>query len=126
MGSNDTEKKEIQFSVSNSDYDSSDDRWLDQVNTLVQDLQRDVGQVRREITPIPGMKGGLETFFLELFSSGIVPAAIDTIKSWLEIDKSRVFEISSIGPDGEEKKISISGMDLDKEEKLLYLKAIFG
>src|SRR5215208_3585588 len=49
---------------------SSDQRWRNQVDQLLGDLKRNAGEVRKEITPVDGQKGGAEAIILALGSSG--------------------------------------------------------
>ncbi len=49
---------EIIIEPHNDDYDPSDNRWLAQVNDLVSDCEREVGEVRKNVTPVEGQKGG--------------------------------------------------------------------
>lgn len=75
-------------------YDSSDERWLDQVSTLVSTIREEVGPVRVETGAAEGTKGGVEAIVLALGSSGAFVAAVELLKAWLSRDRSRSVEIT--------------------------------
>lgn len=68
---------------------TGDDRWLDQVAQLVEDLRRDVGAVRKERSLQAGSKGGVEVLILALGSSGAFAAMVDIFRAWLSRDRDR-------------------------------------
>jgi hypothetical protein len=75
-------------------YDQLDDRWIAQVATLVSDLHREVGGVRRDTVLAPGRKGGFEAIVLALGSAGAFNAAVALFKAWLARDRGRSLHIS--------------------------------
>lgn len=74
---------ELQLAPTSSAYPSSDQRWQNQVAQLLNDLRRNAGEVRKEITPVPGQKGGAEAIILALGTSGAITAAVAIFKAWL-------------------------------------------
>jgi hypothetical protein len=74
---------ELQLAPASSAFPSSDQRWQNQVAQLLNDLRRNAGEVRKEITPVPGQKGGAEAIILALGTSGALTAAVAVFKAWL-------------------------------------------
>lgn len=74
---------ELQLAPSSTAFSSSDLRWQKQVAQLLNDLRRGAGEVRREITPVPGQKGGAEAIILALGTSGAFTAAVAIFRAWL-------------------------------------------
>ncbi len=121
-----SDEPQVRFRIepSNEDYDPSDDRWIDQVNDLVSDLQSEVGEVHKEVEAVEGKKGGMEVLELILNSVDVGGHAVDMVKAWLDRDKSRVMELS-IMVDGKEKKIKVSGNRVSKEDLMVFMEAAF-
>ncbi len=117
---------QIEFIIQplNEDYDPNDDRWINQVNDLLMDLQRGVGNVRKEVSPIPGKKGGLESLILSLGSGELITAAIEAFKAWINRDKNRILEIS-IMRDGKEEIYRVSSNRMDKADIRNFMNAAF-
>lgn len=74
---------ELQLAPSSSAFPTSDQRWQNQVAQLLNDLRRNAGEVRKEITPVPGQKGGAEAIILALGTSGALTATVAIFKAWL-------------------------------------------
>lgn len=80
---------ELTIEPKNDSYDPSDDRWIDQINELVLDVESDVGNIRKEVTPVSGQKGGIEAIILALGSAGTIKAFVDIVQVWLARDRDR-------------------------------------
>ena len=87
---------------------SSDQRWRNQVDGLLTDLKRNGGEVRKEITPVAGGKGGTEAIILALGSSGAIAAAVTIFKVWISRSIDRVMEVEGV-VDGRKVKLKITG-----------------
>lgn len=74
---------ELQLAPASTALPTSDQRWQNQVAQLLNDLRRGAGEVRKEITPVPGQKGGAEAIILALGTSGALTAAVTIFKAWL-------------------------------------------
>lgn len=97
-----------------SAYDPEDDRWRSQVSELYQGLDAEVGDVRREYSPVEGTKGGVATVILALGTAGAFTAAADYLRAWLGRDKSRRLEMSWT-VDGRREDITITGDAIDEQ-----------
>ncbi len=121
---NDTTEVRFKIEPINEDYDPSDDRWLDQVNELVNDLQSDVGNVHKEVQAVEGKKGGVEALILALGSAGAITAAVDMFKTWISRDQSRELEIS-VERGGEVQTFRVSGSRMDKDDIRNFMESAF-
>ncbi len=121
---NDTTEVRFKIEPRNDDYDPSDDRWLDQVNELVSDLQHDVGNVHKEVQAVEGQKGGVEALILALGSAGAITAAVDMFKAWISRDQSRELEIS-VERGGEVQTFRVSGSRMDKDDIRNFMESAF-
>jgi len=108
------ESGEMSIHPRSSAYDASDARWINQVQILLSSLQVNVGQVRKEVTPVAGQKGGLVEIIVALGSAGALTAAVEVFKLWLSRDKTRSIDITTKTGDVE-KKITITGENISKE-----------
>ncbi len=104
----------LRLKAGSENFDPSDDRWIQQVNELVADLQANVGKVRKEVVPIKGHKGGIETIILALGSAGAITAAVDIFKAWLGRDQTRSLQFSTI-KDGKEVTVVVKGKGMSQE-----------
>lgn len=95
------------------DYDPEDGRWRDQVSELINGLDSEVGDVRREYTPVDDTKGGVASVILALGTAGAFTAAAEYFRSWLGRDKSRRLELSWTG-DGGPQSIVLDGDNVDE------------
>ncbi len=113
---------EIIIEPHNDDYDPSDNRWLAQVNDLVSDCEREVGEVRKDVTPVEGQKGGVESLILTLGSAGALTAAVDIFKGWIARDRNRSLKLKITTPEGVQ-EWEVSGNAMDKEVIEQFMKA---
>ena len=79
---------ELIFKPANKLFSDSDERWQAQVQTLLQDL-RATGQVKQQVKPVEGMKGGVAEIILALGTSGALSMAVMAFKAWLARDQNR-------------------------------------
>ncbi len=94
-------------------YDPEDDRWREQMSDFFLSLDKEVGDVRREIVPVEGTKGGAASIILALGSAGAFTVTLDYFRAWLNRDKSRRLDISwSVG--GQQETITASGDAIDQ------------
>lgn len=115
----------FRLSVTSDAYPASDQRWRNQVDSLLGDLKRNAGEIRREITPVPGQKGGAEAIILALGSSGAIAAAVTVFKAWLQRSTDRSIEIDGV-LDGREVKLKLSGRNIDETTLRQALKVAAG
>jgi len=109
---------EIIIEPHNDDYDPSDNRWLAQVNDLVSDCEREVGEVRKNVTPVEGQKGVI----LTLGSAGALTEAVDIFKGWIARDRNRSLKLKITTPEGVQ-EWEVSGNAMDKEVIEQFMKA---
>lgn len=89
---------------------ASDERWRAQVSGLLNELRRH-GEVRKEITPVAGTKGGLEDIILALGTSGAITGAVAVFQSWLKRPGNPSIDIE--GKVGRRKvKLKITGQNI--------------
>jgi hypothetical protein len=113
-------KIEIIIEAHNENYDESDDRWIDQVDELIADCEREAGEVRKEVQAVEGKKGGVEAIILALGSAGALTAAVDIFKAWILRDRSRNLTLKITTPEGvQEWVVSGNAMDNDVIEKFM-------
>jgi len=94
-------------------YDPDDDRWRNQVGDFVASLRDEVDGVRRELTPVPGTKGSVESLVVSLGSAGAFTAALEFFRAWLGRDRSRSLDITWHTEDGKH-HVSIQGDSIDQ------------
>lgn len=104
---------QLKLVLSSDALPSSDRRWLKQVDGLLAELKRNAGEVRREVTPVAGAKGGAEAIILALGSSGAIAAAVTIFRAWLTRSADRTIEIEGI-VDGREVKLKLTGRNIDE------------
>lgn len=75
-------------------FDASDDRWLDQIARFQTELDRDVGGVTRQQTPVEGAKGLIDSILLSVGSAGGLTVAVEFFKAWLQRDDTRSLTVS--------------------------------
>ena len=115
----------FKLTLTSSALPSSDQRWRNQVDGLLTDLKRNGGEVRKEVTPVDGAKGGLEAIILALGSSGAIAGAVTVFRAWLKRSDDRVIEIDGV-IDGRVVKLKISGSNIDETTIRQALKAAVG
>jgi len=96
MSTESPEPGEIIIQPLSSAYDPGDERWLGQVQGLLASLNANVGEVRKEVTPVSGQKGGVVEIIIALGSAGAISAAIEVFKMWLGKDKSRGLTVTKV------------------------------
>jgi hypothetical protein len=94
-------------------YDPHDDRWRAEVSDLLSGLDREVGGVRQERSPVTGAKGGVEAVIVALGSAGAFTATVEYLRAWLGRDRTRSLEISW-SVDGQEQSVSVRGEAIDQ------------
>ena len=104
----------LQIMAESEKFDPSDARWIQQVHSLVADLQADVGKVQKEVVPVKGHKGGIEIIILALGSAGAITAAVEIFKAWLGRDQTRSLQLSTI-IEGKEKTVVVTGKGMSKD-----------
>jgi len=111
---------ELTLTVASSALPSSDQRWRNQVDGLLADLRRNGGEIRRDVTPAPGQKGGAEAIILALGSSGAIAAAVTVFKAWLARAGDRMIEIQ--GKVGDRPvHLKLTGQNVDEQTLRLAL-----
>lgn len=111
--------------MSSASLPTSDQRWRNQVDGLLADLKRSGGEVRKEVTPVDGAKGGLEAIILALGSSGAIAAVVPVFRAWLKRSDDRVIDIDGV-IDGRVVKLKITGSNIDETTIRQALKAAVG
>jgi hypothetical protein len=107
------EQVQLRIEPSSDRFDSIDDRWLEQVDGLVEELDQEVGGVDRDRRPVEGGKGfDLAAIVLSLGSAGAFTATVELVKSWLSRDRSRSVRLSW-SETGEVREVELKGSDLD-------------
>ena len=94
-------------------YDSDDDRWRDQVATLVADLDARADTVRRG-RPVEGTKGAADQLIIALGSAGAFQAAVDCLRAWLGRDRDRRIDVRW-EENGVERSVTLTGEAVDAE-----------
>lgn len=112
---------ELVIEAKSEKFDDNDPRWLEQVQELHKDLQSEVGDVRKKVTPVEGGKGGIEAIILALGSAGAFSALVQIVKAWLNKDRTRVINVSVKDGD-KEKTVTVSGANISEE----LFKSAFG
>lgn len=105
---------DIKIVPSSESYDPNDNRWIQQVNELLELCQREVGDVRKEETSVDGKKGGFADIIIALGSAGVFTTAVTVFKTWLSREQTRSLTIEF--HDGEKlQKIEVLGKNFSKE-----------
>lgn len=112
-GDTPTPAAQFRLGIASDAFASSDQRWRNQVEGLLSDLKRNRLEVRKEITPVAGQKGGAEAIILALGSSGAIAAAVTIFKAWLQRSADRSIEIDGT-LDGREVKLKLTGRNVDE------------
>lgn len=95
----------------NEQYDPDDERWLDQVTTLYQELRYRVDVVPGQ-RQIPGAKGAVDQLIIALGSAGAFQAAVTCFRAWLDRDRDRRIDIRW-NSGGVERSVTLTGEDID-------------
>ena len=102
---------EVAVEPHNDYYDPADDRWRDQVATLVADLDAQADTVRRG-RPVEGTKGAADQLIIALGSAGAFQAAVDCLRAWLGRDRDRRIDVRWV-ENGVERSVTLSGEAID-------------
>ena len=84
---------EIEITPGSETFESEDDRWLEQVAGLYDELREEGVPVREESRPVPGAKGDIVTVIAALGSAGAFTAAITVFQAWLSRERTRHIRI---------------------------------
>ena len=104
---------EVAVEPHNDYYDPDDDRWRDQVATLVADLDAQADTVRRG-RPVEGTKGAADQLIIALGSAGAFQAAVDCLRAWLGRDRDRRIDLRW-EENGVERSVTLTGEAVDAE-----------
>jgi Effector Associated Constant Component 1 len=104
---------EVAVEPHNDQYDPDDDRWRDQVATLVADLDAHVDAVRRG-RPVEGTKGTVDQLIIALGSAGAFHAVVDCFRAWLGRDRDRRIDVRW-DENGVERSVTLTGEAVDVE-----------
>src|SRR5690606_35723508 len=109
--------------VSNDDFSDDDPRWAAQVRVLVDQLNREAGDVRYDASKHTGdgKKGAAATVILALGTAGAFTAAVQVIKAFLQRDTKRKLELRRLGPNGEVETLvfETEGLSTPQVERLI-------
>lgn len=93
------------------DYRPDDDRWHDQVVSLVSELHRQV-DVERRGAAVDGSKGSLDELVVALGSAGAFTAAVECLRAWLGRDRGRRIDIRW-DENGQQRYVTLTGDAID-------------
>ena len=84
----------VTFDAAHRSLDDGDERWRQQVQSLIKEL-KDIGRVSRVEAPAQQGKKGVELaqIILALGSAGALTAAVQIFKAWLDRDQNRSLRI---------------------------------
>jgi hypothetical protein len=102
---------EVAVEPHNDHYDPDDDRWRDQVATLVAELDAQVDTVRRG-RPVEGTKGAADQLIIALGSAGAFQAVVDCFRAWLGRDRDRRIDVRW-DENGVERSVTLTGEAVD-------------
>ncbi|HEX9782438.1 MAG TPA: hypothetical protein VGA56_06860 [Opitutaceae bacterium] len=105
---------EIEIVPASDSLRSNDGRWLKQVGSLLADLRRNEIEIRKEITPAEGKKGGAEAIILALDSSGAITAAVTIFKAWLSRSEDRSIKVKGRVGD-REVELVVTGRNISEQ-----------
>jgi hypothetical protein len=109
----------------NEQYDPDDERWLDQVRGLYQELSRQVDVTAAPGPPVPGAKGAVDQVVIALGSAGAFEAAVTCLRAWLGRDRDRRISIRWQSA-GTERSLTLTGEAVDEETIREVAKAAVG
>jgi Effector Associated Constant Component 1 len=104
---------EVAVEPHNDSYDPDDDRWRDQVATLVAELDAQVDTVRRG-RPVEGAKGVADQLIIALGSAGAFQAVVDCFRAWLGRDRDRRIDVRW-EENGVERSVTLTGEAVDAD-----------
>ncbi len=114
----------FELTITSSALPANDPRWRSHVDSLLADLRRSGGEVRREVTPVTGTKGGLETIILALGSSGAIAAAVTVFRAWLARSKDGSIKFNG-EIDGKKVEFTLEGKNVTEATLQQVLKGAF-
>jgi hypothetical protein len=101
------ESVELRLQPGTESFDPADELWLRQVRDLARELHR-AGIALQSPAPEPGAKGAIDQIVISLGSAGAFTALVETVKSWLDRDRTRTLEVTYF-KDGNLGSIKVSG-----------------
>ena len=104
---------EVTVEPHNDHYDCDDEGWRVQVGTLYQDLDAQVGTVRRG-RPVEGAKGAVDQVIVALGSAGVFTAVVDCLRAWLGRDRDRRIDVRWV-ENGQERSVTLTGESVDNK-----------
>jgi Effector Associated Constant Component 1 len=104
---------EVAVEPRNDSYDPDDQGWREQIATLYQDLDAQVGTVRRG-RPVEGAKGAVDQVIVALGSAGMFTAVVDCLRAWLGRDRDRRIDVRWV-ENGRERSVTLTGESVDNQ-----------
>jgi Effector Associated Constant Component 1 len=104
---------EVAVEPHNDSYDPDDEGWRAQIARLYQDLDAQVGTVRRE-RPVEGAKGAVDQVIVALGSAGVFTAVVDCLRTWLGRDRDRRIDVRWV-ENGQERSVTLTGEAVDNQ-----------
>jgi hypothetical protein len=94
-------------------YSEDDDRWLQQVADLHQQLRSETGAGVPAQASAPGMKGSIDELILALGSAGAFTTTVEMLRVWLSRDRTRSVKAGWTGRDGIRQEVTLSADGAD-------------
>ena len=108
------EQLELKIEPSSDRFDPLDDRWLEQVDGFADELDQELGGVKRQRRPVDGGKGfDLASIVLSLGSAGALTATVELVKSWLSCSTAAGRCASRGRRPARSRELELKGSDLD-------------
>ena len=98
--------RDVLLQVTSERYSGNDAGWVRQVAELRRALQEAGIPLRREELPTEGMKAGTEVILVSLGSAGVITAAVEIFRLWLQRDRSRKI-VLSVDQDGRRTNVTL-------------------
>ncbi len=114
----------FELKITSTALPANDPRWRKHVDSLLADLKRQGGEVHRELTPVAGTKGGLETIILALGSSGAIAGAVTALRVWLLKSKDGAIAFKG-NIDGKKVEFTLEGKNVTEATLQQVLKGAF-
>lgn len=105
---------EIRITTLHTSFAPDDDRWLDQVRLLHEELRAEAGPscLLTSAKGSPGTKGALADVVLLLTAPSVVAGAVRAFTSWLGRDRARSVRLTW-NADGRQGQLTVTGESLD-------------
>lgn len=114
------ENLEIKIAPLSEKFDENDPRWMVQKDELTKNLKSEIGDVRKEVIPVEGMKGGMEAIILAIGGSGLIPGLVEIVKTWITRDRTRSVEVTIDSKNGPVTiKIDATGLSKNSMQEFL-------